>query len=66
MSTGLPDIRRCKCGAAPIFHATEHRVARQIQLRCSCGNRGATLFYTKPEDEILMQQAAIDGWNLAD
>jgi hypothetical protein len=37
-----------------------------LRLWCACGKPcGATLTYTKPEDEARMRQAGIDGWNIA-
>lgn len=36
-----------------------------MRLECACGKRGASLFYTKPQDRKKMAQAAWDGWNLA-
>lgn len=64
MNTGLPTLRRCKCGSTPLFYAKPNRDGWQLQLKCACGNHGAVLRYAKPEQEVLMQQAAIDGWNM--
>lgn len=66
MSAQLPALRRCKCGSTPTFYAKMHRDVWQLRLKCVCGNHGACLLYRNLEDEPMMQQAAIDGWNLAD
>jgi hypothetical protein len=58
-------IRRCDCGATPKFQKGQRAGIRTLQLTCACGNRGATLMYTRREDEQRMRQAGIDGWNLS-
>jgi hypothetical protein len=60
-----PFIRRCKCGSTPAFVHTQHGETRMMRLTCACGEKGAALLYTKPEDSGRMVQAGIDGWNLA-
>lgn len=59
-------IKRCKCGAIPKIYRGENGPVFLLQLQCRCGDKGALLMFTKPEDEARMRQAAIDGWNLAD
>jgi hypothetical protein len=67
MSTSyLPTICPCQCGSTPAFVHSQHGATRMMRLACNCGNRGAALLYTKPEDRARMVQAGIDGWNLAD
>jgi hypothetical protein len=53
------------CGATPTLTESERYNIQIMRLECKCGNRGATLLYTKPEDRAKMAQAAWDGWNLA-
>lgn len=65
-TTRLGSLRPCQCGAAPAFHSWRTGEIRQLQLKCACGAHGAVLMYKKPEDRAVMEQAAIDGWNLAD
>lgn len=59
-------LRPCRCGQLPAI--TEKTVSQIhiLRLECACGEHGATLMYTKPEDRDKMRQAGIDGWNLAD
>lgn len=57
--------RPCKCGSAPVLAEREQRGIQIMRLECTCGRRGATLMYTKPDDREKMAQAAWDGWNLA-
>jgi hypothetical protein len=64
-ASAMPQLRKCACGRTPAFQSRRDGSTRILQLKCACGNLGATLMYTKPEDEARMQQAAIDGWNLA-
>lgn len=45
---------------------SQHGHIHIMQLVCRCGNHGATLMYTKPEDRARMQQAAWDGWALCE
>lgn len=59
-------VRPCGCGKPPRFACGRGPgPIYMLQLRCGCGNKGATLMYTKPADEQRMRQAAVDGWNLA-
>jgi hypothetical protein len=53
------------CGATPALTESERYGINIMRLECQCGNRGATLMYSKPEDRARMKQAAEDGWNLA-
>lgn len=55
----------CRCGATPTLTEAERYNIQIMRLECSCGNRGATLLYSKLEDRAKMRQAAWDGWNLA-
>lgn len=59
-------LRPCKCGAIPTLTETERYGIQIMRLKCACGNCGAALLYSKPDDRAKMQQAAWDGWNLAD
>lgn len=57
-------IRPCKCGQTPVLTEREQCGIHIMQLRCQCGQHGATLMYTKPEDRARVMQAALDGWNI--
>lgn len=59
-------IRPCRCGATPAAAERLVGLVHIVQMKCTCGARGATLMYTKPEDRARMIQAAHDGWNLGD
>ncbi len=58
-------LRPCHCGSTPELTESEKYHIQIMRLECSCGNHGATLMYSKPEDRAKMRQAAEDGWNLA-
>lgn len=58
-------IRPCPCGNSPKFAKWPYANGHCLQLRCPCRKPcGAVLWYSKPEDEARMLQAAIDGWNI--
>jgi hypothetical protein len=57
-------LRKCKCGYTPVFRQGKSGDVGMLQLVCACGETGAVLMYTKPEDKERMVQAGIDGWNL--
>lgn len=59
-------IRPCKCGSTPEFDRSISGSVYIIQLRCKCGRHGATLMFTKPDDRLKMEQAAVDGWNMGE
>lgn len=63
----IPDglSRPCRCGLTPTLTESERYRIQIMRLECKCGNHGATLMYSRPEDRAKMQQAAWDGWNLA-
>jgi|GEM_PF-4861008 len=57
-------IRPCRCGQIPQITETTVKQIHMIRVKCACGEQGAALLYTKPEDRARMVQAAWDGWNL--
>lgn len=59
-------IRRCKCGGTPKILTCHDGPEPILQLVCRCGHKGAVLRFRTPEQKVLAEQAAIDGWNLAD
>ena len=59
-------IRPCSCGATPTLKVTQQHGIYIIRLECKCGKHGGTLMFTKPEHRAQVEQAAWDGWNLAD
>jgi hypothetical protein len=58
-------IRPCKCGSTPAYAQSQRYGINILRLECACGQHGATLMFTKREQEAAMRQAGIDGWNLA-
>jgi hypothetical protein len=60
-----PAIRPCKCGATPKFLTCHDGPDVLLQLACACGQKGAPLTCTRPEDRARVEQAAVDGWNMA-
>jgi len=59
-------IRPCKCGATPKFSRRQSGVIYIIRLECKCGRHGATLMFSKPDDRLKMERAAVDGWNIGE
>lgn len=55
----------CRCGGTPAFARDRWGNIRMLQLRCPCGNRGATLMFTRAAHAAGARQVAVDGWNLA-
>lgn len=66
MSTAArPPPKPCACGAVPRLAAWRRGKVRCVQLRCGCGNRGATLMYLQPQDKARTRWVVVDGWNLS-
>ena len=59
-------MKPCRCGSTPTLVESSQPGIRIMRLECKCGQHGATLLYTKPQDRARMAQAAWDGWNLSD
>lgn len=59
-----PILRPCKCGSTPVAKASNHGRINIMRVECKCGAHGATIFYTKPEQEEWARQTVVDGWNL--
>lgn len=59
-------MNACKCGAVPELTEREQYGIQIMRLVCVCGNKSATLMYTKPSDRLRMVQAVWDGWRLSD
>lgn len=65
-------LRPCSCGHIPSIIRTSDkpavsapRIINIVRVTCQCGKLGACLYFTKEEDRERMEQAAADGWNLA-
>lgn len=65
MLTVASKVIPCKCGSVPKLTHREQYGIQILRLACQCGNHGATVYYTKPEDRERTIQAVIDGWNLS-
>jgi hypothetical protein len=56
-------LNPCDCGDTPAITERTLDARKVVQVKCSCGARGASVLYTKPADEERTKQAAVDGWN---
>jgi hypothetical protein len=57
----------CPCGHTPSFLTCHDGPEPILQLVSKCGrHKGAVIRYRTDAQRALAEQAAIDGWNLAD
>jgi hypothetical protein len=59
-------LRPCSCGHIPSIIRSLRNGISIVRVECACGKLGACLMFTKEADRERMEQAAGDGWNMAD
>lgn len=63
-----PYLRPCSCPnkhIPSIIRTSDNRI-NIVRVECACGKMGACLMFTKEADRERMEQAAADGWNMAE
>lgn len=66
LAARVPRLRPCSCKHIPSIIRTSVNGINILRVTCTCGKMGATLMFTKEADRERMEQAAADGWNLAE
>ena len=61
-----PRLVECGCGHLPSIIRNAVNGINIVRVECSCGKLGACVMFTKEEDRERTEQAAADGWNLAE
>jgi hypothetical protein len=59
-------LRPCACGHIPSILRSAMCGINIVRVECACGKLGASVMFTKEADRERTEQAAADGWNLAD